>query len=107
MSVLTLPDIAAQSSQHQQPLDWVGMQGIALPVLLEGRPVSGRCDAGVSLDDCAARGIHMSRLYLGLERLENRELDLPALREVLGDFLASHEGLSSSGDSSSMWCCSS
>jgi GTP cyclohydrolase I len=94
MSVLTLPDIAAQSSQHQQPLDWVGMQGIALPVLLEGRPVSGRCDAGVSLDDCAARGIHMSRLYLGLERLENRELDLPALREVLGDFLASHEGLS-------------
>lgn len=94
MNALTLPDIAAQNGQHHQPLDWVGMQGIALPVLLEGRPVSSRCDAGVSLDQPAARGIHMSRLYLGLERLENSELDLSLLRSVLIDFLASHEELS-------------
>ncbi len=94
MNALTLPDIAAQNSLHHQPLDWVGMQGIALPLLVQSHPVAGRCDVGVSLDDSTARGIHMSRLYLGLERLEDRELDLPAVREVLADFLVSHEGLS-------------
>jgi len=95
MTAMTLPDIAAQNSQHHQPLDWVGMQGIALPVLLEGRPLASRCDAGVSLDDQGARGIHMSRLYLALESLEHRELAPDSLRRVLEAFLDTHAGLSS------------
>ena len=95
MTALTLPDIAAQThAQHQPRLDFVGMQQIALPVLLDGKPLDCRVDAGVSLDDPSARGIHMSRLYLALEALEQQELNLLAVQAVLRQFLASHEGLS-------------
>jgi len=70
MNALTLPDIAAQASRQALPLDWVGMCGIALPILIDGQRLSASADAGVSLDDGTARGIHMSRLYLALEMLE-------------------------------------
>lgn len=94
MNALTLPDIAAQASRHQQPLDWVGMQGIALPICLHGQRISCRISAGVSLDDGSARGIHMSRLYLALEQLEHQELNPALLQQVLEQFLFSHAGLS-------------
>lgn len=71
------------------------MRGIALPVLLDGQRLSAKADAGVSLDDGEARGIHMSRLYLALARLEQQNLSPQVLHQVLDDFLASHEGLSS------------
>ena len=71
------------------------MRGIALPVLLDGQRLSAKADAGVSLDDGEARGIHMSRLYLALARLEQQNLSPRVLHQVLDDFLASHEGLSS------------
>lgn len=95
MTVLSLPDIAAQISAQAQPsLDFVGMQQIALPVLLDGKPMDCRVDAGVSLDDAGARGIHMSRLYMALEALEQQELTLSAVQGLLRQFLSSHEGLS-------------
>ncbi|EIK51925.1 putative GTP cyclohydrolase [Stutzerimonas stutzeri TS44] len=95
MNALTLPDIAAQTSaQAQQALDFVGMQQIALPVALDGKPMNCRVDVGVSLDDPSARGIHMSRLYLALEALEQQELTLTAVQKVLFQFLDSHDGLS-------------
>ncbi len=78
MNALTLPDIARQTTTADLPLDWVGMQGIALPVQIGGQRVAAEADAGVSLDDPQARGIHMSRLYLALAELEQGELDLPA-----------------------------
>ncbi len=71
------------------------MRGIALPVLLDGQRLSAKADAGVSLDDGEARGIHMSRLYLALATLEQQNLSPRVLHQVLDDFLASHEGLSS------------
>lgn len=94
MNSLTLPDMAAQTLDQQQPLDWVGMNGIALPLRLHGQLIAGRAAAGVSLDDGAARGIHMSRLYLALEHLHEAELSPALLRQVLEQFLASHAGLS-------------
>lgn len=96
MNALTLPDIAAQASRQALPLDWVGMCGIALPILIDGQRLSAKADAGVSLDDGEARGIHMSRLYLALEMLESEDLQPALLRQVLQRFLDSHEGLSSS-----------
>jgi GTP cyclohydrolase I len=96
MNALTLPDIAAQASRQALPLDWVGMCGIALPVLFDGQRMSAKADAGVSLDDGEARGIHMSRLYLALEMLERENLTPALLRKVLQSFLQSHEGLSNS-----------
>jgi GTP cyclohydrolase I len=96
MNALTLPDIAAQASRQALPLDWVGMCGIALPVLFDGQRLSAMADAGVSLDDGEARGIHMSRLYLALEMLEQKNLTPALLRRVLQRFLETHEGLSNS-----------
>ncbi|MET0777939.1 MAG: GTP cyclohydrolase FolE2 [Pseudomonas mandelii] len=96
MNALTLPDIAAQASRQALPLEWVGMCGIALPVLFDGQRLSAKVDAGVSLDDGEARGIHMSRLYLALEALEQENLTPALLRRVLQSFLDSHEGLSHS-----------
>ncbi|WP_223431328.1 GTP cyclohydrolase FolE2 [Pseudomonas sp. GL-B-26] len=96
MNALTLPDIAAQASRQALPLDWVGMCGIALPVLFDGQRMSAKADAGVSLDDGEARGIHMSRLYLALEMLEGENLTPALLRQVLQSFLKTHEGLSNS-----------
>ncbi|WP_060613139.1 GTP cyclohydrolase FolE2 [Pseudomonas brassicacearum] len=94
MNALTLPDIAAQASRQTLPLDWVGMCGIATPVLIDGQRLSAMADAGVSLDDGEARGIHMSRLYLALELLEETTLSPALLRRILQQFLDSHEGLS-------------
>ena len=94
MNVATLPDIAAQASRQALPLDWVGMCGIALPILMDGKRLSAKADVGVSLDDGAARGIHMSRLYLALEKLENEDLTPASVRRLLERFLQSHEGLS-------------
>ncbi|WP_433737906.1 GTP cyclohydrolase FolE2 [Pseudomonas putida] len=96
MNALTLPDIAAQASRQALPLEWVGMCGIALPVLFDGQRLVATADAGVSLDDGEARGIHMSRLYLALEMLEQATLSPDLLRRVLLNFLTSHEGLSNS-----------
>ncbi|UXV19755.1 GTP cyclohydrolase FolE2 [Pseudomonas fluorescens] len=94
MNALTLPDIAAQASRQAVPLDWVGMCGIALPILIDGQRLTATADAGVSLDDGEARGIHMSRLYLALEMLDQQPLTPALLRTLLERFLESHEGLS-------------
>lgn len=94
MNALTLPDAAAQAARQALPLEWVGMCGIALPVFIEGQRLAAKADAGVSLDDGDARGIHMSRLYLGLEALEQQNLSPAVLRQVLQRFLDSHEDLS-------------
>jgi GTP cyclohydrolase I len=94
MNALMLPDIAAQAARQSLPLEWVGMRGIALPVFIEGQRLAARADTGVSLDDGEARGIHMSRLYLALERLQQHDLTPALLHQVLQDFLYSHEDLS-------------
>ncbi|KAF1054604.1 MAG: GTP cyclohydrolase FolE2 [Stenotrophomonas maltophilia] len=94
MTTFPLPDVARQAAPSAITLDWVGMQGIAVPVNLLGERLAARADAGVSLDARDARGIHMSRLYLALERLERHELTPALLADLLADFLASHAGLS-------------
>ncbi len=94
MKLASLPDVAAQASRQTQPLDWVGMCGVALPICIEGQPASAKVDAGVSLDDGSARGIHMSRLYLALEHMQGKDLTLGTVQQVLLCFLESHEGLS-------------
>ena len=94
MNALTLPDVAAQSSQQAMALEWVGMCGIASPVLIDGQRLSAKIDAGVNLVDATARGIHMSRLYLALDQLETENLTPALLRQLLQRFIDSHEGLS-------------
>ena len=97
----TLPDVAADAqTELAGALDWVGMDEIEMPVLVAGadgqtQRVSARVAAFVDLARADARGIHMSRLYLHLDRHLSAEALTPAsLRRVLRDFLESHERLS-------------
>jgi len=97
-----MPDVAMHAqAQVAGQLDWVGMNTIEMPVMLDttdGRhtQTTARVSAFVDLDRPEKRGIHMSRLYLHLDRALAEHTVTPALlRHLLRDFLASHEGLSS------------
>jgi GTP cyclohydrolase I len=96
----SLPDVASDAQAGTAgALDWVGMENIALPIRLIGEDgvavqSAARVSAFVNLADAQARGIHMSRLYLHLDRALGSELLTPAaLRRLLHDFVASHAGL--------------
>jgi GTP cyclohydrolase I len=95
-----LPDVASDAAALARPLDWVGMDGMALPVRIHGDNgqvlhVPATVDVAVDLRDAAARGIHMSRLYLLLqESLANEAPSAPSLRKLLEVCIASQQGLS-------------
>ncbi len=97
-----MPDVAGRGRGRILPaaLDRVGMDEIEMPVLIaqpDGttQRVSARVAAFVDLGSAEARGIHMSRLYLHLDRHLSAEPLTPCtLRRVLRDFLDSHADLS-------------
>lgn len=87
-----LPDAQAwQGAMSDVGLDWVGMQGIALPLELAGKPLMAKVNAGINLRASrhGARGIHMSRLYLTLDELTQGELTPQRIADSLRAFLAS------------------
>ncbi|MFT4178015.1 MAG: GTP cyclohydrolase FolE2 [Thermomonas sp.] len=99
-SPAALPDVAFDAVALARPLDWVGMDAIVLPIRLPGADghelqVPASVDVAVDLRDAAARGIHMSRLYLLLQQsLASEALTAPALRRLLDACIASQDGLS-------------
>jgi GTP cyclohydrolase I len=97
-----LPDVATGPEPAAGgALDWVGMDGIELPVrCADGRggtlTAPARVSVQVNLVDPAARGIHMSRLYLALEKsLGGQALTPAGLCSLLHALVASHAGLAS------------
>lgn len=94
-----LPDVAHQSVPLARPLDWVGMDNIALPVRIPDGAggqlqVAASIDLAVNLGRADARGIHMSRLYLQLQEGLAREAITPAgLRHLLQGSVESQQGL--------------
>lgn len=100
-AVRVLPDIAADAGVAVAGrLDWVGMGDIEVPVSLpgeDGAPVrsAARVSAYVNLRRPEVRGIHMSRLYLHVDKVLGHDTLTPAaLRRLLRDFLASQGDLS-------------
>jgi GTP cyclohydrolase IB len=97
-----LPDVADEAARAARPLDWVGMQNIALPLRLRGADgvelqVPAAADVFVDLQRSGARGIHMSRLYLRVQEAFASEALTPArLRRTLQDCIDSQNELSSS-----------
>lgn len=96
MSDQELPDIA-KSGIVSQPgrLDWVGMHGVEMPLHLteadRKQSVHAQMNAEVNLPDPAIKGIHMSRLYLLLDRFAETETLRPAsLRDLLQEMINSH-----------------
>ena len=90
-----MPDVALQP-QLGCALDWVGMDGIDVPLLLaDATRVTARAGAFVNLTRTDRRGIHMSRLYLLLdEHLGHAPLSGLSLERLLRECLASHADLS-------------
>ncbi|MEK2606213.1 GTP cyclohydrolase FolE2 [Burkholderia arboris] len=91
-----LPDVSlTDAAPGRRPLEWVGMQGIDLPVTV-AEPgcrcdVHARADVQVDLPAPDVKGIHMSRLYWLLDWLADGEALSPAgLRRVLRAMVDSH-----------------
>lgn len=98
-----LPDVAQDTVTHApSTLERVGMRAIETAIRYrteEGEIVRAPAlaDAFVSLDDANARGIHMSRLYLALDRtLEAEPFTIDTLSHLLSNFVESHSDLSRS-----------
>jgi len=95
----SLPDVAFDAAALARPLDWVGMSNIALPLRVpaptgEHVLVPASVDVAVDLRDAAARGIHMSRMYLQLQTAFTHESVTPAgLRRVLQQLVEGQGGL--------------
>lgn len=97
MNALQLPDVSSEPflNMYAYPLDWVGMENIALPIQIQNTLCASKVNAYVSLDDPQAKGIHMSRLYTRLLELHALpDLTLSKIYQALQDFLASHTELS-------------
>ena len=96
-----MPDIASEArSALAGQLDWVGMGEIDVPVSVAGADgraftSAAKVNAFVNLNSADARGIHMSRLYLHVDKALSAEAISPcSLRRLLKDFLESHADLS-------------
>lgn len=100
VALATMPDIAATEHLHPQgKLDWVGMSNVEVPLrIADGENqhnVTAKAQIYVNLDDPQAKGIHMSRLYLLLDRMAGKEALTPeSLADLLGEILGSHSDLS-------------
>ncbi len=97
-----LPDIAtANTPVNSMPLEWVGMKGIDLPVVIEEavyrREHHARVDVQVNLPRLNVRGIHMSRLYQLIDALGDGDALTPGrLGPLLAAMIDSHEDCGSS-----------
>ncbi|MFQ2434929.1 GTP cyclohydrolase FolE2 [Aeromonas caviae] len=92
-----LPDVSlTEVALRPSTLEWVGMQGIDLPILLDEpnyrRSVHARADVQVDLPSPHIKGIHMSRLYRLQDELGDSEGLSPArLHQLLQAMIASHQ----------------
>ncbi|MDO6514013.1 MULTISPECIES: GTP cyclohydrolase FolE2 [Neptuniibacter] len=96
-----LPDVTSnQNPEIHGSLDWVGMNGITVPLQFEDNKlgvnnIEARVNTYVNLVNPKVKGIHMSRLYLALSNFfENQTLNVPALTEFLSHLLDSHHDIS-------------
>ena len=96
-----LPDVTSnQNPEIHGSLDWVGMNGITVPLQFEDSKlgtnnIEARVNTYVNLVNPKVKGIHMSRLYLALSNFfENQTLNVPALTEFLSHLLDSHHDIS-------------
>ena len=97
MLLESLPDTMKESNQgYSSALQWVGMEGIAIPLLVadddRASQVTASCDVFVSLDNPDAKGIHMSRLYGLVNQLKSFEVNQYQVETLLKDIVASQEG---------------
>jgi len=91
-----LPDVSlTERAEDLSALQWVGMQGIDLPLLLvEGeyrRELHAKAAVQVDLPSPEVKGIHMSRLYRLLDEMASEPLSPRSLHQLLLALVASHQ----------------
>lgn len=96
ISPSSLIDItSAHLSNPENDLDYVGMQGIDLPIQINENQqlhsYAAKADIGVNLRNRKARGIHMSRLYLLLHDLSKQSCSPAALKHLVQKLGASQQ----------------
>lgn len=96
-----MPDVASsQAPQVNGTLNWVGMNRIALPLVVKDQElgenkVNAFVQTYVNICNPDVKGIHMSRLYLLLAEMSEKEtLTAASLREFLAHMLDSHNDIS-------------
>ncbi|GHD27559.1 GTP cyclohydrolase, FolE2/MptA family [Halioglobus pacificus] len=95
-----LPDITSQAlTQSALSLDWVGMENIDVPISMavdgdEPQQALAKASIFVSVDDPAAKGIHMSRLHRRLNDLSEGSCTQGALDKLLKECVESQSGIS-------------
>ncbi|MES3038450.1 MAG: GTP cyclohydrolase FolE2 [Bdellovibrionota bacterium] len=94
-----LPDVAVDQEPHHMPLAWVGMNEIEIPVRITSSEegsflVPARAEVKVRLET-ADRGIHMSRLFVGLQsEMARTEINTSSLQNLTEKLLQSQKDLS-------------
>jgi len=91
-----LPDVSlTELAENLSTLQWVGMQGIDLPVVLkEGdyqSELHAKAAVQVDLPSPEVKGIHMSRLYRLLDEQAGVPLSPQSLQQLLYALIASHQ----------------
>ena len=100
LSNKTLPDVTANSkSDISSSLQWVGMEGIAVPISVNWQAnglqtITAKADVFVNIDNPKAKGIHMSRLHLLINQLAERECNQETLQGLLDEMVHSQSGIS-------------
>ncbi len=98
-----LPDVSITDyAADQGSLEWVGMKGIDLPLVIEEtgyrNTLSARADVQVNLPAAHIKGIHMSRLYQLLDILSDGEALSPdGLENLLNAMIDSHQDCHTDG----------
>lgn len=89
----SLPDPQRSTAAHAVDLSHVGMENIALPLLIDNRCIHGFASVSVDLPATQKRrGIHMSRLYQHLNEFCDEALTPRHLSQMMQTLLASQPG---------------
>ncbi len=100
MFVRSLPDVVSElKSETFSSLQWVGMEGIAVPITAELQEdklqrISARANVFVNIEKPEAKGIHMSRLHQIVNRLESQVCSRPHIEQCLTEMIQSQQGIS-------------
>ncbi|MGX9415728.1 GTP cyclohydrolase FolE2 [Vibrio sp. WJH972] len=95
-----LPDVTSDiHNDTPYTLQWVGMEDIAVPFLLKQSngvlmQVAAKANVFVSLDAAESKGIHMSRMHLAMNRLDDVTFDRATIDTLLDDLVTSQQGIS-------------
>ena len=91
----TLPDITSKNVESNAlALEWVGMDKIGIPIVIDKQTFVASANVYVSLDDANVKGIHMSRLYAKLNEMAKLECNATNLHQLLITTLDTQQGIS-------------